>query len=44
MKTYSEDFIEKYVDKVDWYYISTYQTLSEDFIEKYSNKVNWWYI
>jgi hypothetical protein len=34
-------FIEKYKDKVDWYYISKYQNLSEDFIEKYKDKLDW---
>ena len=36
----SEEFIEKYSDKVDWWYISVYQTLSEKFIEKHYDKVN----
>jgi len=40
----SEDFIERYKDKVDWDYISAYQKLSEEFIEKYENKVNWYRI
>src|SRR5574344_109603 len=40
----SEEFIEKYRDKVDWRYISICQKLSESFIEKYSDKVDWRYI
>ena len=40
----SEEFIDKYNDKVNWSYISHYQTLSESFIEKYKAKVNWFYI
>jgi hypothetical protein len=40
----SEQFIEKYSDKVYWNYISTYQNLSEEFIEKYSDKLIWLYI
>lgn len=31
----SEDFINKYITRIDWYYISKYQSLSENFIEKY---------
>ena len=37
----SEEFIEKFSDKVYWNYISQYQKLSEKFIKKYENKVNW---
>jgi len=37
----SEDFIEKYKDKISWGYISAYQKLSENFIEKYKDKVDW---
>ena len=37
----SEEFIDKYKDKVKWHYISAYQTLSEEFIEKHYDKVNW---
>ena len=40
----SEEFIEKYSDRVDWNYMSRYQKLSEEFIEKYSDRVNWDYI
>ena len=40
----SEEFIEKYCNKVYWYYISVHQTLSEEFIEKYKDKVEWYYI
>ena len=43
-KTLSEDFIEKYKDKVDWNEISFHQKLSERFIEKHADKVNWRYI
>jgi len=35
-KKLSESFIEKYKDKLHWYYISQYQKLSEPFIEKNS--------
>lgn len=31
----SENFIEKFKDKVDWFLISIYQKLSEDFIERF---------
>ena len=37
----SEEFIEKYSDRVDWDYISAYQKLSENFIEEHVDKVNW---
>jgi len=40
----SEEFIEKYKNKVDWFYISKYQSLSEEFIEKHEDKVDWLYI
>ena len=40
-KYLSEDFIEKYADKIDWNAISIYQKLSEDFIDKHTNKVYW---
>ena len=31
----SEEFIEKFQDKVDWIEISYFQELSDDFIEKF---------
>jgi len=40
----SEEFIEKYQNKVNWFYISKHQILSEPFIEKYKDKVEWFYI
>ena len=40
----SEEFIEKFQDKLDWFYISVYQKLSEPFIEKYHDKVDWFNI
>ena len=40
----SEDFIIEFKDKVDWEYISKYQTLSEEFIRKFKNKVDWYWI
>src|SRR5574344_2076628 len=40
----SEEFIDKYNDKVYWGYISQYQKLSEEFIEKHYDKVYWCYI
>src|SRR5574343_580588 len=40
----SEEFIEKYIDKVNWDCISINQTLSEEFIGKHKDKVNWCYI
>jgi peptide methionine sulfoxide reductase MsrB len=40
----SEEFVEKYKDKLNWYSISKYQKLSEEFIEKYKDKVDWGWI
>ena len=40
----SEEFIDKYKDKVKWHWISKCQKLSEKFIEKYNDKVDWNYI
>ena len=39
---FSDSFIEKCKDTIDWYWITYSQKLSEKFIEKYQNKVNWW--
>jgi phosphoribosylanthranilate isomerase len=41
---YTEEYIEKNPNTVDWLYISVYQKLSEKFIDKYSEKVYWGYI
>jgi hypothetical protein len=43
-QTLSEEFIEKYEDRVDWIYISRFQNLSEQFIEKYKDRLDWYYI
>jgi len=40
----SEQFIEKYKNKVNWDSISCSQKLSEQFIEKYKDIVDWDYI
>ncbi len=40
----SEEFIEKFQDKVKWKVVLRYQELSEEFIEKFQNKVNWYWI
>src|SRR3972149_3563536 len=40
----SEQFIEKFQDKVKWYGISLYQKLSEQFIEKFQDKADWYWI
>ena len=40
----SEDFIDEFKDKVDWFCISKYQHLSEDFIREFKNDVEWLYI
>jgi hypothetical protein len=36
----TDNFIEKYSDKVDWDQISYFQYLSETFIRKHINKIN----
>ena len=36
--------VNEFKDKVDWGYISYYQTLSEDFIREFKNKVKWYSI
>ena len=38
----SKAFIIKFVDELDWYSISQYQTLSEPFIRLFAHKV-WWF-
>jgi len=35
----SEEFIEKYSNKLSWLGISIYQKLSEEFIKKHSDKL-----
>ena len=37
----SEEFIEKFSDKLNWPDISAYQELSEEFIERNKDKVDW---
>jgi hypothetical protein len=47
MDTYKDEslwFVEKYIDRVDWNYISANSNLSEEFFEKYIDRVNWYYI
>jgi hypothetical protein len=36
----SEEFMEKYEDKIDWHCISLFQELSWEFIKKYSKNIN----
>jgi len=38
---YTEEYIERNPDKVNWYCISIYEKLSEALIEKYADKVYW---
>lgn len=40
-RVFSDTFLEKYKDDIDWGTISYYQTLSEDFIAKYKAWVDW---
>ena len=37
--TLTEDFIREFKDKVNWYFISEYQTLSEDFKEEFKKEL-----
>ena len=41
---HTSDYIKKFINRIDWYRISQYQTLSEDFIREFQNKVNWYLI
>ena len=41
IKNYQKSLLINIVIKIDWYWISEYQTLSEKFIEKYSDKIYW---
>jgi hypothetical protein len=36
----SEDFMERFADKLDWFFISIKQKLSESFIEKHKDKLD----
>jgi len=44
IRNLSEEFMERFQDKLDWRDISSYQILSENFIEKFQDKVDWYYI
>ena len=37
----TEEFIEKFQHKLNWFYISKKKYLSEKFIEKFQHKLNW---
>jgi hypothetical protein len=37
----SEQFLEDYINEINWAFVSRYQDLSEAFIEKYSKNVKW---
>ena len=43
-KYLTEEFIEKYQNKVSWYWISRCQKLSGDFINKFKNEINFNYL
>ena len=34
----SEDIMEKFLDKIDWIYVSKFQRLSENFIRRHKDK------
>jgi hypothetical protein len=44
MDTYNDEtlwFVEKYIDRVNWRWISQNSNLSEEFFEKYIDRVYW---
>ena len=38
-RTFSQDFIEDFIEEIGWDNICRYQTLSEDFIEKHKEDI-----
>lgn len=40
----TDGFIQRYSDRLFWYYISEYQTLSEQLIEENLHKIDWYNI
>lgn len=36
-----ERFLEKNVDKINWYWIPEDDSLSEEFLERFSDRINW---
>lgn len=40
-KHLSEKFIRRYLDYINWDYLSQFQKLSEDFIIEFEDKINW---
>ena len=43
-KELNDNYTYTSLNRVNWVYISIYQTLSEKFIEKLGDMVNWYYI
>ena len=41
IKKLAEKFIREFKDRVDWYWVSGYQTLSEEFIREMKDYVDW---
>lgn len=37
----SEEFMRKYADKLDWYFVSNCQNLSESFLREFRHKIVW---
>lgn len=37
----SEDFLRKYVDKLDWFFVSKCQDLSESLLREFRHKIVW---
>lgn len=40
INSYSWDFIEDYIDELNWKYISKYQYLTMDFVKKFNHKLS----
>lgn len=40
-KYLSEDFIDEFIDKADWWNICLFRDLSEDFMERHINELKW---
>jgi hypothetical protein len=37
----SDNFIDKFINELDWICISIYQDLTEEFMQKFSYKIDW---
>ena len=37
-------FVEKYIDKMDWFMLSRNTSMTPEFFEKYIDRINWYEI